>query len=206
MKLPPSATALRPPRGFTIIELMLVVTIVAILASISFVGYGQYIEKANSVDAMNKLKGMYGALNAYIIDKQTWPQEPGDDDADVSDDDLWEWWKEEMKPFGLSDRDWYTEAHLHRLNRQFKESGGKSITINQMGKDAELKFPSILPGKFDPGPTEPYRYEGQPWAGETGEYHGDAGVYTIMPGGAIHQMPSISQMNRAKGKLAGGKP
>jgi len=78
------------------------------------------------------------------------------------------------------------------------DHGGKAITMEELREATE--FPSILPGNFEPGPTEPYRYQGQPWVSETGEYHGDEGIYTIMPSGAIHKMMTMGQMNSAKGK------
>jgi len=201
---PPAPTATRLRRAFTLIELMLVITIVAILVALSLVSYSHFRAKAETVDTINKLKGMHAALSLYIVDKQTWPQEPSDDEVEVNDDVLWEWWKDEMKPYGIGEQDWYSTAHLRVLNRQLKESGSKAVNLNEMGKEEELKFPSIIPGNFDPGPTEPFRYEGQPWVSETGEYHGDEGIYTIMPSSAIHKMPTMSQMNAAKGK-SGGK-
>lgn len=186
-----------PRRGMTIPELLMVVTIVAILAGLSFAGYQSHINKAESVDAQNKLKNMYAALSSYIVDKQTWPQEP-DEENTMSEDALWDWWKAEMKPYGIEEQDWYSTAHLRRLNRQLKESGGKGVTMESMGKEEELKFPSIIPTNFPPGPSEPYRYRNQPWVSETGEYHGTDGIFTIMPDGRIHKMVTMGQMNSAR--------
>ena len=182
---------------------MVVLTILAILIAVGTSGYQKSMAKAESVDAIMKLKGMYAALSAYLVDKQTWPQEP-DDDSEVEDEVLWDWWKKEMKPYGVSEPDWFTTAHLRRLNREMKEAGGKSLSMDELKEATE--FPSIMPGNFDPGPNEPYRYRGQPWVSETGEYHGTDGVYHIMQDGAIHKMPSISQMNAARGQGDGAAP
>eukprot|EP00456_Euglypha_rotunda_P052701 TRINITY_DN4249_c0_g1_i3.p2 TRINITY_DN4249_c0_g1~~TRINITY_DN4249_c0_g1_i3.p2 ORF type:complete len:149 (-),score=44.32 TRINITY_DN4249_c0_g1_i3:10-456(-) len=43
----------RRPRGFTLIELMIIVAIVAILAAIAFPSYSAYVRKARRVDAKN---------------------------------------------------------------------------------------------------------------------------------------------------------
>ena len=191
-------------RAMTIPELMVVLAILAVLMTLGINSYQTYLAKAESVDSINKLKGMHAALLSYLVDKQTWPQEPEDDEAELSEEALWDWWKKELQPFGIHDVDWYTNAHLRRLNRELKDSGGKGVDLGQM-KEA-LSFPSIIPTSFPVGPTEPYRYRNQPWISETGEYHGDDGIYTIMPSGAIHKMRTMSQMNAAQGKSpAAGK-
>ncbi len=191
-------------RAMTIPELLMVVTIVAVLSVIGVRGYQHFINKAESVDSITKLKGMHAALLGYMAQNLTWPQEP-DDDSAASEEVLWDWWKKELKPFGIHEVDWYSTAHLRRLNREIRNSGGKAVNIDEM-KEA-VSFPSIVPTSFPPGPTEPYRYENQPWISETGEYHGDEGIYTIMPGGSIHIMKTMEQMNAARGKTppSGGK-
>ena len=60
-------------RGFTLIELMMVVAIVAVLASLSMGYYGNYVIKANRTDGraaltetatrLEKCKAIYGAYN-----------------------------------------------------------------------------------------------------------------------------------------------
>ena len=193
--------AFRPTRHFqralTLPEVLVMIAILAILIGIGTSSYQKSIAKAESVDAIFKLKNMHAALLNYLSDKQTWPQEPEEDGAD-SDESLWKWWQAEMKPYGLAEQDWFTTSHLRRLNRQMKEAGGKAMSLEEIKEATE--FPSILPGNFDPGPTEPYRYQNQPWVSETGEYHGDDGIYTIMPGGAIHVMKTMGQMNAAQGR------
>ena len=191
-------------RAMTIPELLMVVTIIAVLAAIGIGGYQRFINRAESVDSITKLKGMHAGLLGYMTDKLTWPQEP-DDDSGASEEVLWDWWKKEMKPYGIHEVDWYSTAHLRRLNREIRNSGGKAVNIDEM-KEA-MSFPSIIPTPFPPGPSEPYRYENQPWVSETGEYHADEGIYTIMPGGAIHIMKTMEQINAARGKTApaGGK-
>lgn len=186
------------PRGMTIPELLVVLVIIGILVGLSYSGYSHQIQKAESVDAQTKLKNMYHSLNAYIVDKQTWPQEP--EDENMTDEVLWDWWKAEMKPFGVEDHEWYTTSHLRRLNRQFKESGGKSVKMSDMGKEEELKYPSIIPTNFPEGPTEPFRYRSQPWVTETGEYHGMDGIFAVMPDGRIHKLPTLSLHASARKK------
>jgi type IV pilus assembly protein PilE len=49
------ANSLRKARGFTLIELMIVVLVIAILAAIAYPAYGDYIRKARRADAHDTL-------------------------------------------------------------------------------------------------------------------------------------------------------
>ena len=194
--LPPLHPRRRFQRAMTIPELLMVITIIAILAVLGGQGYQHMINKAETVDAQMKLKGMYAGLSAYLLEKQSWPQEP-EDDSESADPALWEWWKNEMEPYGIHEQEWFSSAHLRRLNREIKNAGGKAIDPSEI-MDA-VSFPSIFPANFDPGHDEPYRFMNQPWVMETGEYHGDDGVYAISQDGSIFKTMTMSHMNRARG-------
>ena len=53
---------MKKSRGFTLIELMIVVGIVAILASVSFNFYADYVRKANRTEARSELSNLAGQL------------------------------------------------------------------------------------------------------------------------------------------------
>ena len=55
--------------GFTIIELLTVVTIIGILAAIAFIGYGQFVERARVVSAMNEVINITKDIRIYMIDQ-----------------------------------------------------------------------------------------------------------------------------------------
>ncbi len=53
---------MKKTRGFTLIELMIVVGIVSILASVSFYFYGDFVRKANRTEARSALTDLAGRL------------------------------------------------------------------------------------------------------------------------------------------------
>ncbi len=61
-------------RGFTLIELMIVITIVGILASIVAPNYQRHLIKANEAVLMEDLYQMRRAIDAYFADHIRYPE------------------------------------------------------------------------------------------------------------------------------------
>jgi general secretion pathway protein G len=63
----------RAPRGFTLIEVLIVMTIITILAAISVAMYGNGVTQAHEATLKTDLKEMREAIDAYHADKNKWP-------------------------------------------------------------------------------------------------------------------------------------
>lgn len=155
---------LRSPRlrrGFTLLELMLVLVLIAVLMLLAFQGYGVFIKKGEEAACKAKLVNWGIALNTYITDKGTWPNEEVLYDANgkaPDEDVLWEWWYKEMIKYGISHADWFCPTDLRKRAQEKKadeESGEKDTAI--------LKNPSYIPAKFSFGPYKPFEFANQPW-------------------------------------------
>jgi prepilin-type N-terminal cleavage/methylation domain-containing protein len=72
MSLRFSQTAQRLHRGFTLIEVMIVVAIIAILASIAVPSYRQYILRGQIVDATTGLSAQRARMEQYFQDNRTY--------------------------------------------------------------------------------------------------------------------------------------
>jgi prepilin-type N-terminal cleavage/methylation domain-containing protein len=58
----------RGQKGFTLVELMVVVAIIAILASVAIPGYMQNAKKAKTAEASIQLRKLYIAARTYILE------------------------------------------------------------------------------------------------------------------------------------------
>ena len=63
----------RSPRGFTLIEILVVMVIITILAGISVAMYGNGITKSKEAVLLQDLKEMREAIDAYHADKNKFP-------------------------------------------------------------------------------------------------------------------------------------
>ena len=59
-------------KGFTLVELLVVIAILAILASVAVVGYTAFVKKANESKAKTELHQIVASLNADFLDDGKW--------------------------------------------------------------------------------------------------------------------------------------
>ena len=75
----------RTKKGFTLVELLVVIAILAILASVSVVGYTAFIAKADQSVADQELHQIATLINAELIDDGAWTVTiPAPTDADAN--------------------------------------------------------------------------------------------------------------------------
>ena len=64
-------------KGFTLIELMIVVVIIGILAAIAYPSYTQYLIKTNRVDAQTEMVKVAALLQKYRVLNSTYLKADG---------------------------------------------------------------------------------------------------------------------------------
>jgi type IV pilus assembly protein PilE len=67
-----SGTGLRRSKGFTLVELMIVVAIVAILTTIAYPNYRDYVIRGQLVDATQGLAAVRANMERYFQDNRTY--------------------------------------------------------------------------------------------------------------------------------------
>lgn len=169
----------RTPRGITLIEVLLVVVIVALLATISFPLFGHLRAKAQNVSCVGNLRILYVGASTYLLDNDMiWPQMPEEIDVSSSEEPMWEWWLEALRPYGVSKQHWICAAEQASYAQKFSESSDY--------------YGSYIPTSYEATPNVAYMWSNQPWFIERGQFHGkDHGPNIVMPDGSIQQGPSI---------------
>jgi type IV pilus assembly protein PilE len=67
----------RSAQGFSLIELLTVVSIVAILAAIAIPPYGAYVQRSRVVDAITRLADARSRMEQYFLDRRSYVDDDG---------------------------------------------------------------------------------------------------------------------------------
>lgn len=175
-RLRPGCVAPSASAGFTLLELLTVVFIIAILMTIFFSLYGVIRDKAEDSTCTANLRTLRVSFEAYLQDNHRWPQPPGEGWED--EDKMWEFWVTELEPYDGRQKYWVCPTD----RRYFLQS--RSL------EDLPDYYGSYIPTPFDAAEATPYRWR-QPWLLERGDFHGK-GPKAMMPDGSILTLPSGS--------------
>jgi prepilin-type N-terminal cleavage/methylation domain-containing protein len=182
----------RSASGWSLIELMVVVAIIAILVSMSFPAYNYIRAQLDSAACVSNLKTIHAGLSTYLQDhNMVWPQEPnnalggnsestGQDNDDDDGSENWVWWYETLRPYGVTRKSWVCPAD--RDGRENDESRPETLA------------PSYSPTTFDEVPNTAFRWKNTPWIIERGQNHGRGkGPNMILPDGQVVQGVGVFQ-------------
>ncbi len=153
--------------GFTFLELMVTILIIAILASTMSIGLTALKQRASRVACMGNLRTLHQAFASYTNEHGYWPQEPGDLGSEGHH--FYTWIIGEVGPYGGERNAWIcpTEKQERALDIAREEFVG-----------------SYTPTMFSPVEGRPWQWN-QPWLIERGNLHRQ-GALVIMPDGSIN--------------------
>jgi prepilin-type N-terminal cleavage/methylation domain-containing protein len=164
-------------QGKTLLELLIVLVIIAILASLVMPLTSYFKRRAQDATCMANLRGLHAGFSGYLGDHAfVWPQSPEhrkDAQDDIDEDELCKWWIDQLKPYGLARKSWICQADPVR----------SSVDLN----DEKHYDMSYIPTPFDEVPNRAYDWKSQPWLIEQGGFHDKGAANKVMPDGSIQK-------------------
>jgi prepilin-type N-terminal cleavage/methylation domain-containing protein len=162
-------------QGKTLLELLIVLMIIAVLATFIYPLYGWFKKRAEDAGCMSNLRGLHAGFSAYLGDHAfVWPQNPDnrEDGPDMEEEEVNKWWFNELKPYGLGRKNWLCPGD---------RTGGDATT------DENHIDLSYIPTSYDDVPNRAYEWSKQPWLIERGGFHEKGMVNKVMPDGSIQK-------------------
>jgi len=152
--------------GFTVLEILTVLVVISILATMIFASYSALRDKARRASCINNLLNLHVGMASYLTDHDgLWPQVPNDN---LRDPNFAMGWVNVLRPYKLTEINWICPSVQAALG------------VNYM------KYPRLdyLPTPFGTQVRAAYQYGTQPWFVERADIHGD-GNMLIFANGAI---------------------
>ncbi len=162
-------------RGFTILELMIVLVIIAILATLLIPVYGHLREHAQKVACISNLRSLYVGADVYVQREGHWPQiylsQYG------TNQDYANAWVAALEPCGISRKTWICPT--------IEQSLGSPDYLTP--ERARIDYIST---GFDDKAGSPHQWPRQPWFIESGNVHGN-GNLIIFTDGSVDEANNV---------------
>lgn len=161
------------PSAFTTFELLIVVVIIAILATLTFPIISSLRARAQRVQCTSNLRNLYIAANLFVQQNGSWPQIPMTSEQAYAKN-----WIDALTPFGPTQKTWVCP------------------TIQELLQDPDLNNPAnvrvdYIATPFDDKPATPHQWPRQPWFVESGDVHGH-GNLIVFTDGSISDLKTVA--------------
>jgi len=154
---------LRNP-GFTLLEILTVLVVISILATMVFASYVSLREKARRAACVNNLLNLHVSMDSYLTDHDgLWPQIPS---GNLGDPNYAIAWVNVLRPYKLAEINWICPSVQAALGVNY------------------VKYPRLdyLPTPFGTQTREAYQHGTQPWFVERADIHGDGNLLIFANG------------------------
>ena len=152
--------------GFTILELLISVSIIAVLAAMILALSDTIRRRAEQAACVGNMRSLFAALSAYNTDNGHFPQAPENNDEQA----FWDFWFETFEEeYDIPKKTWICPTY-RRMNPGVEEENMKGTYVpTRFSKSSALAA---------------YRWPNQPWLVEVGDHHGK-GMLVLFPDGSV---------------------
>jgi prepilin-type N-terminal cleavage/methylation domain-containing protein len=167
-----------PARGFTLLEVFVVVVIIAILAALLLPVFSKMRARAQRVQCTANLKSLYVAAESYVQQYGSWPQIPVSD-SDSAEQDYANAWIAALAPFGPTQKTWICPT-IQALLGDPDLSQQENVRLDYVATP------------FDDKPMSPRQWARQPWFAEVGDVHGN-GNLIVFTDGSVSDLKTVAK-------------
>jgi type II secretory pathway pseudopilin PulG len=164
--------------GFTLLQLIIVIAIIIVLATLSLATYSKLLARADRVQCTANLKNLYVAAELYQQEHESWPQILLSEDSDEPEIDYAMAWRAALQPYGPTAKTWICPTVQRQLeNPDYLAS-----------ENARIDY---LATAFDDKPGTAHRWPKQPWFAEVVDVHGH-GQLLILADGSVSDAKTLT--------------
>ena len=175
----------RSPRAFTIMEVLVVVVIIAILASMLVPLYGSMMARADEARCLANLRNLYLGASGYLQTNGIWPQIPVNQMVDEPKTYA-RAWVTALKPHGTSHATWICPT----IQRSF------GISIDALEEEQNYRI-DFIATPFGDNPAAPWAAPTHPWFLEKSGVH-SRGNLVILANGTTSSLKDLAQIALGK--------
>ena len=153
---------------------MIVIAIIAIIASLLFPVYTRHRERAEEVKCLGNLRSLYGAASSYLQAAGSWPQIP----VQLATNDPETFarnWVEALTPYGAPHVIWICPSIQSTL-------GIPMAALDSPDVDYRIDYMAV---SFDDDPSSPWRWQKYPWFVEKAAPHSRGNLMIFGDGRAL---------------------
>ncbi len=157
-------------RAFTLLELMVVIVIIAILASMLLPLVSSFSARADEARCLANLRSLYVAANGYLQAAGSWPQVPVKLFVDEPKTYA-KLWVAALAPYGAPHSTWICPTTQRNL--------GTSMEANEKDENYRIDFVAT---PFSDDPVAPRANPAHPWFMEKAGVHPNGNLFILANG------------------------
>ena len=169
----------RHTSGFTLVELLMIMVIISMVATLSMPAYTYLKRYAQNSQCISNLRGLHVGFTSYLSDNnEVWPQKPA---SVTGDEQVSNFWYSQLKSYGVPITSWTCPTDIESTDPK-----QKALLLQQ---GAIISSYMVTP--YNPLPNTAFQWY-QPWLVEKYENHGQGqGPNTLMPDGSVRRGLSL---------------
>lgn len=169
-------------RGMTILELVVVIVIIAIIASMLLPAYSAMLARADEARCLANLRSLFVAGSGYLNSAGHWPQ-VSMDLLPAQQQQFAKLWVQALEPYGAPHSSWICPTMQRTL--------GMSLEAVELDANYRIDY---MAAAFDDSPSTPRLTGTRPWFAEKAALHSRGQLMILSDGTTVSLLDMVSNI------------